>query len=155
MNDHCQDTPNVIPPPIIFGCALLIALVAGWLWPIPMLPAPARYWIGGIVIALSFILVAVVLREFATAKTSFSSHSPTLALITSGPFRYSRNPAYVSLSMLYFGIGIVVGSIWVLGLGIAAVLVTHHAVILREEAYLERKFGDRYRAYKAEVRRWI
>ncbi len=57
--------------------------------------------------------------------------------------------------MLYFGFGIVVDSVWILGLGVVAVLITHYAVILCEEAYLERKFGDEYRAYVAEVRRWI
>ena len=121
MNNHPKDTPGVIPPPPIYGCALLIGLGLDWLWPNPVLPVPAQYWVGGIVIALSFVLVAVVLREFFRAKTSFSSHSPSLALITSGPFRYSRNPAYVSLSMLYFGVGIVVDSVWILGLGVVAV----------------------------------
>ena len=155
MNNHPKDTPGVIPPPPIYGCALLIGLGLDWRWPYPVLPVPTQYWVGGIVIALSFVLVAVVLREFFRAKTSFSSHSPSSALITSGPFRYSRNPAYVSLSMLYFGIGIVVDSVWILGLGVVAVLITYYAVILREEAYLERKFGDEYRAYLAEVRRWL
>ena len=106
-------------------------------------------------IALSFVLVALVLREFIQAKTSFSSHSPSSALITSGAFQYSRNPAYVSLSMLYFGIGIVVDSLWVLALGVVAVLITHYAVIKREETYLKRKFGDEYQAYLTQVRRWL
>ena len=155
MNNHLKDTPGVIPPPPIYGCALLIGLGLDWLWPSPVLPVPVQYWVGGIVIALSFVLAAVVLREFFLAKTSFSSFSPSSALIRSGPFRYSRNPAYLSLSTLYFGLGIVVDSVWILGLGVVAVLITHYAVILREEAYLDRKFGDEYRAYLAEVRRWI
>ncbi len=155
MNDHVKDTPGVIPPPLIYGCALLIGLGLDWLWPNPVLPVPAQYLVGGIVIALAGVLIAVVLREFFRAKTSFGFRLPSSALITTGPFRYSRNPAYVSLSMLYFGFGIVVDSVWILGLGVVAVLITHYAVILCEEAYLERKFGDEYRAYVAEVRRWI
>ena len=155
MNDHVKDTPGVIPPPPIYGCALLVGLGLDCLWPYPVLPDLAQYWVGGVVIALSFVLIALVLREFVRAKTSFSSHSPSSALITSGPFRYSRNPAYLSLSMLYVGIGIVVDSVWILGLGIVAVLITHYAVILREEAYLERKFGDEYRTYLVSVRRWL
>ncbi len=155
MNDHVKDTPGVIPPPPIYGCALLVGLGLDWLWPYPVLPDLAQYWVGGVVIALSFVLIALVLRQFVRAKTSFSSHSPSSALITSGPFRYSRNPAYLSLSMLFVGIGIVVDSVWILGLGIVAVLITHYAVILREEAYLERKFGDEYRTYLVSVRRWL
>ncbi len=155
MNDHPKDTPGVIPPPLIYGCALLIGLGLDWLWPNPVLPVPAQYLVGGIVIALAGVLIAVVLREFFRAKTTFGFRSPSSALITSGPFRYSRNPAYVSLSMLYFGFGIVIDSVWILGLGFVAVLITHYAVILCEEAYLERKFGDEYRAYLAAVRRWI
>ncbi len=160
MSEHTTSlegkrTQGVIPPPLIYGCALLIGLGLDWLWPNPVLPVPAQYWVGGIVIALSGVLLAAVLREFFRAKTSFSPNSPSSALIRSGPLRYSRNPAYVSLSMLYFGFGIVVDSVWIFGLGVVAVLITHYAVILREEAYLERKFGDEYRAYMAEVRRWI
>ncbi len=155
MNDHVKDTPGAIPPPLFYGCALLIGLGLDWLWPYPVLPVPAQYLVGGIVIALAGVLIAVVLREFFRAKTTFGFRSPSSALITSGPFRYSRNPAYVTLSMLYFGFGIVIDSVWILGLGVVAVLITHYAVILREEAYLERKFGDEYRAYVAEVRRWI
>ncbi len=155
MNDHVKDTPGVIPPPLIYGCALLIGLGLDWLWPNPVLPVPAQYLVGGIVIALAGVLIAVVLREFFRAKTTFGFRSPSSALITSGPFRYSRNPAYVTLSLLYFGFGIVVDSVWILGLGVVAVLITHYAVILCEEAYLERQFGDEYRAYVAEVRRWI
>ena len=155
MNDHVKDTPGAIPPPLFYGCALLIGLGLDWLWPYPVLPDLAQYWVGGVVIALSGVLLAVVLREFFRAKTSFSTRSSSSALITSGPFRYSRNPAYVSLSMLYFGFGIVNDSVWILGLGVVAVLITHYAVILCEEAYLERKFGDEYRTYVAEVRRWI
>ncbi len=155
MNDHVKDTPGVIPPPLIYGCALLIGLGLDWLWPNPVLPVPAQYLVGGIVIALAGVLIAVVLREFFRAKTTFGFRSPSSALITSGPYRYSRNPAYVTLSMLYFGFGIVIDSVWILGLGVVAVLITHYAVILREEAYLERQFDDEYRAYVAEVRRWI
>ena len=155
MNDHSKDTPGVIPPPPIYGFLLLIGLGLDWMWPYPVLPNPPQYWVGGIVIALSFVLVPLVLREFVQAKTSFSSHSPSSALITSGPFRYSRNAAYVSLSMLYFGIGIVVDSLWVLALGVVAVLITHYAVIKREETYLKRKFGDEYQAYLTQVRRWL
>jgi len=155
VNDHVKDTPGAIPPPLFYGCALLIGLGLDWLWPYPVLPVPAQYLVGGIVIALAGVLIAVVLREFFRAKTTFGFRSSSSALITSGPFRYSRNPAYVALSMLYFGFGIVVDSVWILGLGVVAVLITHYAVILREEAYLERKFGDEYRAYVAEVRRWL
>ncbi len=163
MNNHPKDTPGVIPPPLIYGFALLIGLGLDWLWPYPVLPAPAQYWVGGIVITLSGGLIAVVLREFFRAKTTFGFHYPSRmrwkpggsALITSGPFRFSRNPANVSLFMLYFGFGIVVDSVWILALGVVAVLITHYAVIPREEVYLERKFGDEYRAYVAEVRRWL
>ena len=153
--DHVKDTPGIIPPPPIYGCAFLVGLGLDSLSPFPVLPDLAQYWVGGVVIALSFVLIALVLRKFVRAKTNFSSHSPSSALITSGPFRYSRNPAYLSLSMLFVGIGIVVDSVWILGLGIVAVLITHYAVILREEAYLERKFGDEYRTHLVNVRRWL
>ena len=89
------------------------------------------------------------------ARTSLDFRRPTIALVTTGPFRFSRNPSYLSLSLLYIGIGIAMDSIWVLAMIIPVVVVTHVTVIVREERYLERVFGEDYRRYKASVRRWL
>jgi protein-S-isoprenylcysteine O-methyltransferase Ste14 len=75
--------------------------------------------------------------------------------VTDGPFRYTRNPIYVALTLFYLGIGVVLNALWVLLLIVPLIVVMQLGVITREERYLERKFGDEYLRYKARVRRWL
>ena len=143
------------PPPIVyFGC-LMVGLGLDYLWQLPFLPQTIQYAFGFTILALSGLLIGWVLREFSKSKTSFDLRKPTTEIISTGPFGYSRNPAYVSLTILIFGIAIAVDSLWIFVMAIPAVLIVHYFVILREEAYLDRKFGDEYQRYKAAVRRWI
>ncbi len=80
---------------------------------------------------------------------------PTAALVSRGPYRFSRNPIYLSMSLLHAGIAIAADNIWMLGLLPPVMLIINYGVIVREEAYLERAFGDEYRAYKTRARRWL
>jgi protein-S-isoprenylcysteine O-methyltransferase Ste14 len=80
---------------------------------------------------------------------------PVSSLIQDGPFRYSRNPGYLSLTMLYAGIAVARNALWAI-LALPLVLyVIQREVIEREERYLERSFGEEYLNYKARVRRWV
>jgi protein-S-isoprenylcysteine O-methyltransferase Ste14 len=96
-----------------------------------------------------------VLREYHKARTHFDPRRPSARLVTTGPYRYSRNPAYLALTLLYLGGSAAVDSLWVLAGAAPAVLAAHWGVILPEERYLEGKFGDAYRGYKRTVRRWL
>ena len=145
----------LVPPPIVyFGC-LMVGLGLDYLWPLPILSQTIQYAFGFTIMALAGLLIGWVLREFSKSKTSFNLGKPTTEIISTGPFGYSRNPAYVSLTILNFGIAIAVDSLWIFVMAIPAVLIVQYFVILREEAYLDRKFGDEYQRYKAAVRRWI
>ncbi len=151
-----KDTAGVIaPPPVIYFAFLLIGRGADRLWPVAVLPQVARYAAGIGVIALSLALVISAVRQFRRHKTSFKPHEPSTALITEGPYRYSRNPMYLALSLLYTGLGIAADGPWTLALLAPLLIVMHYGVILREERYLERKFADDYRRYKSAVRRWL
>ena len=79
----------------------------------------------------------------------------SLAIVTEGPLRFSRNPLYLSLLGMYLGITLLFNALWPLLLVVPLLIVTHYGIIRREERYLEAKFGDPYRAYKARVRRWF
>jgi protein-S-isoprenylcysteine O-methyltransferase Ste14 len=76
-------------------------------------------------------------------------------LLTTGIHGWSRNPMYVGMFLLYAGIGMAAGSPWVLVLALPLLIILHYVVVAREEAYLEQRFGDAYRDYKARVRRWL
>ena len=156
MNDADKDNPEVIVmPPLIYLVFLLVGLALDYLWPVAVLPSGIQYIAGFAFATLSGIIVVFALLQFRKAHTNFSPLKPTTSLITGGPFRFSRNPSYLSLSLLYVGIGIAADNLWVLGLLVPTLALMHYGVIFREERYLERKFGEEYLRYKASVRRWL
>ncbi len=151
-----QDRSNVAaPPPVVYLVGILIGLGLDWVWPLPFLAQPLQYIVGFTIVVLSFVLFGWALREFAQAKTNVNHRRPTTAIVSTGPFARSRNPIYVSMTLLMFGIATAVDSLWLYLMIIPVVLFIHHFVILREEAFLERKFDDAFRIYNARVRRWI
>ncbi|HSM19382.1 MAG TPA: isoprenylcysteine carboxylmethyltransferase family protein [Hyphomicrobiales bacterium] len=151
-----KDTAGVLlPPPVIFLAGLAIGLAAEWLWPAPLLPQTLQYAVGISLMALSAVIAALGFREFFRHRTPVEPYKPTESIITSGPFRYSRNPLYLSLTLLYAGTAFAVDGVWIAVLLVPVLILLHDGVILREEAYLERKFPDVYPAYKARVRRWL
>ncbi len=150
------DNAGVIArPPLIYLAALLLGVALDAVWPAPLLAGAAQYWIGGAVIVLSFALVIPCFAQFRRAGTSVPTETPTTALVNRGPYRVSRNPIYVALSLLYAGIAITADNVWMLGLLAPVLAIMTNGVIEREEAYLERKFGEEYRSYKGSVRRWL
>ena len=151
-----KDTAGVLaPPPIIYLAFFVIGMELDYLWPVPLLPQPLQYILGAAIIAASALLVFTVFRAFSQAKTSIDPYKPTTAIISTGPFGRSRNPAYIALTLLFIGCAVAVDGLWLLAMVIPAIVTIHYFVVLREEAYLERKFGSEYLDYKAAVRRWI
>jgi protein-S-isoprenylcysteine O-methyltransferase Ste14 len=153
------DTPGVIaPPPVIALATLLIGLALDWLFPAYVLAIVLtlhdRLWLGGIVFAAGAILASAAMRTFVWAGTPVGPWHPTLNLVTIGIYRYLRNPIYVGLGLMTAGVGIACASDWTLVLILPAAIVMHRGVVLREERYLEAKFGDAYRAYKEAVPRY-
>ena len=151
-----KDTAGVLaPPPIIYLAFFVIGMELDYLWPVPLLPQPLQYILGAAIIAASALLVFTVFRAFSQAKTSIDPYKPTTAIISTGPFGRSRNSAYIALTLLFIGCAVAVDGLWLLAMVIPAIVTIHYFVVLREEAYLERKFGSEYLDYKAAVRRWI
>ena len=156
MNASERDAPKVITiPPLVYVPFLAMGIVLDFLFPLPLLPNRVQYLVGFAVMAVSGLIISFVLLEFRKARTDFNPRKPTTAIITTGPFRFSRNPSYLVLTLLCVGIGIAADSIWILGLLIPAIVVMHYGVIVREERYLENKFGEEYLRYKRSVRRWL
>jgi len=157
MISPTDDRANVIAPaPVFFGAALAIGSLMETLVPSGSLVAFAL----GDTVGIAFIVAAVgivlsAVYELLQAKTAFDVRKSTTAIVSSGAFQISRNPTYLSLALLSIGIALVVPSVWLLATSAFAMGVTHWGVILREEAYLEAKFGKPYREYAANVRRWL
>ena len=150
------DNPGVITvPPLIYGGALLIGLVVHYFVPIQFLAGTLSIWLGVLLISVSAPIVLSAVRAMRRAQTAFDVRKPTTSIVTEGAFRFSRNPAYLALTLLYLGIASLINSIWVFLMVVPTVIVMQRGVIEREERYLERKFGEEYLRYKTRVRRWI
>ena len=89
------------------------------------------------------------------AGTNVRPDRPSLAIVTDGPFRYSRNPLYLAGLGLYVAVALLVNTLWPFALLPVMLLILDRGIVRREERYLEAKFGGPYRAYRARVRRWI
>jgi len=156
MRNASPDTAQVLVlPPLVYGAAFIMGLLLHLLFPLPILSTTLARGIGVVCVLVSLPLALATLRVLSRARTPVDPMKPTTALVTEGPFRYSRNPIYVALTLLYVGVALLINALWILLLVVPAVLVLRYGVIAREEAYLTRKFGDAYRQYTAQVRRWL
>jgi protein-S-isoprenylcysteine O-methyltransferase Ste14 len=148
----------IMRPPVLFIAALLLGHGADHLLPLPF-HAPGSdlaYWIvGGALVASGLSLVVAGARAFSRAGTPVPTVAPTLALVTTGVHGWTRNPIYIGMFLLYFGIGVAARGIWVLVLALPLAITIQYGVVAREERYLERRFGDAYSDYKSRVRRWL
>lgn len=147
------DRPGVLaPPPLIYAVFLAI----GWLTRglLPLLP-PEVVWIGAGIAVVGIALALWGRTTMLRAGTNINPYQPATALVTSGPFAWTRNPLYVSLTLFYAGLALVARSGTALLLLPVVLIIMDVGVIRREERYLEAKFGEAYRAYRGRVRRWV
>ena len=156
MSTGKKDTPGIILfPPLIYFGFMAMGVAGDWFFPVALLPDAVQYSVGFVLIAASGAIVLFALYEFRQAKTSFDVRKPASSLVTTGVYRLSRNPGYLALTMIYIGIAIAADSVWILVLIVPTLVVMRNAVIVREERYLEREFGDKYLRYRRSVRRWL
>ena len=156
-----DETPNehagvLIRPPIVW--VLVVAgglLLRKWV-PLGFIPQGWPYhWIGGFVFVLAVVLAVWAFVTFRSFRADVDTHTPTTYVETGGPFAWSRNPIYLSMLISLVGLAIAFNTLWII-IGLAGWYpVMRWGVISREEAYLERMFGDDYLAYRSRVRRWL
>ncbi len=149
-----------IPPPVFYITALLSGLILQQYFPVRLpheiiFPAAWRMVLGGTLLGLALIIIALVMSRYKNLKTPFDVRRHASSLVISGPNRFSRNPGYLALTLLYLGLGVLLGNLWVLALVIPVLLLVDLWVIRREERNLEAQFGREYRLYKSGVRRWF
>ena len=150
--------PVVVRPPILFGGALVLAFLLEALAPLgPGLGGgTGRAVAVGLSIAvLGGAILALAANRFNQAGTNLPTWEPTLALVVDGPYRFSRNPIYIALLLIYFGLATALTSVWAILFLPALVAIVHYGIVLREETYLTNKFGTAYTSYQARVPRWL
>ena len=151
----------IVRPTLLFPATLLVGFASDHLLRLPF-PLPRiglEHWISaimaGIMILIGIAVFTAGASSFSRATTPLPTNRPARALVTTGIYGWTRNPIYIGMFLVYAGIGIAARSQWVLILMLPLAITIRYGVVVREEAYLERHFGDAYRDYKAHVRRWL
>jgi protein-S-isoprenylcysteine O-methyltransferase Ste14 len=147
----------VVPPPLIFAGTLLAGLALDrFVIPSTLdLTLGLRLVVGGLLLLLGLTAIALALKLFRRAGTRPEPWQPSAAIVDTGIYRSMRNPMYLGMALGYAGAAFLLDSGVALVLLAPLVIVIRYGVIGREEAYLEGKFGEPYRQYKARVRRWL
>lgn len=144
-----------VPPPIIYLLALGIGLALHAITDDHIGGRPASAWLGAVPIVAGLGLIAGAISMFARAHTTVIPHHRVSAFVTSGPFRFSRNPMYTGFALIIVGAALAIGTWWPLVTLIPAVVIIRLWVIGPEERYLLGAFGEDYAAYCGKVRRWL
>ncbi len=147
--------PGWLRPPLVYGGLALSALGLNTRWPVGFDGGQLSTVVGLLLAVIAIALLLTTLKTFRTADTPFPGHRPVSALITDGPFRYSRNPAYLAFSLAVLAALCIVQTYWLLPALAGAVIIMNHVVIPREEAYMLGLFKDTYANYTRRVRRWL
>jgi protein-S-isoprenylcysteine O-methyltransferase Ste14 len=150
------DHPRVmVPPPFVFLGYLVGALILNWIVPIPAPWTSLLRVIGGLAVLTGILLVSLAISRMIKAHTTPDLIQPTTALVTTGPYRFSRNPIYLGFFLIYLGVTLFAGTLWGILLGPFLFWTVTHAIIYMEEVYLKEKFKEAYTSYVSRVRRWI
>lgn len=110
---------------------------------------------GTVVFLLGIALLVWSVRPFRRTGQRPEPWLPSPEMITDGPYRYSRNPMYLAMTLIQMGIGFFFGNLWLVGLSLPALAVVHFIAVKPEERYLTEKFGAPYQEYCRRVRRYL
>lgn len=143
------------PPPLLFLTSLLLALGLNVLTPTPVTSPQLMHALGALAGLTGLTLAWWAVSSMRRAHTPLDPGRPVAALVTTGPFRFSRNPIYLGFTLIILGLAFIAGTWWGLILTPLVLLLATRIIVRAEEAYLRAAFGERYRAYVSRVRRWI
>jgi protein-S-isoprenylcysteine O-methyltransferase Ste14 len=158
MNKDAGTAGVIAPPPLILLAALIAGFVLDWLTPLGLretVPAVMRHAAGGVFLAAALIINFMGAGRFGRERTPVNPYRPPSKLVTGGIFAVTRNPMYVGFYLLAFALALLFAAGWLVLTTIIAALVIHYGVVLREERYLESRFGEEYLRYKEKVPRYV
>jgi protein-S-isoprenylcysteine O-methyltransferase Ste14 len=144
------------PPPLIYLGGILIGLALDrWWWHCAIFGSTEWRWSGLVLVVAGIVPIVAGRRALLAAETNVNPFKPTMSIVTAGPYRFTRNPLYLGVTLIYCGLALLSNTWWCFVLLVPVLLLIHFGVVAREERYLERKFGDSYRQYRARVRRYL
>ena len=145
----------MVAPPLVFLGYLIGALIVNWIVPLTGPWIFALRVVGAVMVIVGFLLTGSAVSQMRKAHTSPDPHQAVTALVTNGPYRFTRNPIYLGFFLIYLGFTLLAGTLWGLIASPFLLLTITNAVIHAEEIYLDGKFGEEYKGYRSRVRRWI
>jgi protein-S-isoprenylcysteine O-methyltransferase Ste14 len=154
-NEQAESGPVPFPPPLIYLAGLALGVVAELIEPTSQPATWLRILAGVAGLVAVLALDTTAMSRFARARTPVNPMRPVKALVTDGPYRFTRNPMYVGMAILYAGIAVAAGILWALAFLPLVLIAVDRLVIAREERYLTARFGEEYERFRARVRRWL
>lgn len=156
MPKSATDSAGVtFPPPLMFLGSMLVGVILQFIFSLPFLPWEVGMYSGIPLLGLGVLLISSAAILFLRAGTALPPWATATTVVIRGPYRFTRNPMYLGMALVQAGIGLCFSSLWILLLLIPALWWVRTQVIAKEEAYMEEKFGQPYRDYCGQVRRWI
>ena len=156
MSENATTAQVLVRPPLAWALAVVAGFALDWLMPLDFVPEdwPAGL-LGAVLFVLALALAVWALDTMTRAGTNVPTNRPTTTIVESGPYRFTRNPIYMGMFAGLIGLGVAFDNLWLPLMLVPFALVIRYGVVAREEAYLERKFGETYRSYRRRVRRWL
>ena len=156
MSETQEDHASVkIHPPILLLTHIFAAFLLNWLLPLPFAFPNILVWVGYPLILLGIGLAFSAAGQLMKVHTTLDPHGSVTEIVTTGPYRFSRNPIYLGFVCLFIGFPFIFRTYWGVVLSPVLMMSLYQLVIKPEEAYLEKKFGDVYISYKSRLRRWL
>ncbi|HXD41275.1 MAG TPA: isoprenylcysteine carboxylmethyltransferase family protein [Ramlibacter sp.] len=146
-----------IPPPVIAGAAAAGMWGLARAFPVFDVPNGMRAPAAVLIALAGVVLAASGIAAFRRARTTINPHKPgeATALVSSGPYRFTRNPMYAGLLLVLLAWAVFLSSLLALLGPVVFVLYINRFQIAPEERTLQSLFGNEYAAYKSRVRRWL
>ena len=152
-----KDAPGIVVlPPVLVGGALLTGIALHYtVWTVELMPVIIARPLGFMLFVAAGLLAHSAQLAMNRVGTNILPTQPTLAIVTDGPYRFTRNPLYIAALGVYLGVTLWVDGLVPLVLVLPVAWMLHWGIVLREERYLHAKFGATYEAYRSQVRRWL
>ncbi len=142
-------------PQLLMITTVSAGIIINYFIPINLIPRVIQFSFGIAIVSFGILIASFGFHEFRKYRMSIDPKLPPTRLITTGPFRFTRNPLYLALCTMEFGIGVLLNNIWIIGMVLPIIIILTFTAILNEEHYLFEKFGEEYLKYKSSVRRWL
>ncbi len=146
---------TVVPPPILCVGAVILGVILNFFFAITFLPGVLAWTIGPLFVVVGILIIVSAFRALIRSETPLDPSLPTTSVVKDGVYRHTRNPIYLSFTLICLGIAFTFNLVWALVLLVAVLIAIDRGQIRREEKYLERKFGEEYLRYKETARRWF